>query len=166
MNKSNPQHTFRLVLSLLIALLFIGCNDNQPSETGHSSILTLDKSNIKTFASRCQKDYDSIHAGLIEHFNIAYKNNDGYGFADFRNNKWTPAYIEKKNFYADVYAHNEAFLKSSPIAPLFDRFDNLIYIGINLKNGLLNNDKELIDQTLAEAKVDQQLVHSIVAATQ
>jgi len=165
MTKSNSLHVFRLIFSLLIMMLFTACDQSSPNKTTTLAIPTLDNGTVKTFAIKFQEDYDKQLNSLLTQFDRAYKNNDSYSFTDFRNNKWTPAYIKHKNFYAEVYNQNKDFLKTSQITPLFQRFESLIYIGINLKNGLLDSDKTLIEQTLTEAKADQKLVHSIVAAT-
>ncbi|MBE0439028.1 MAG: hypothetical protein IBX57_04525 [Gammaproteobacteria bacterium] len=167
MNQSRQCSNFRFLIWIGLSLVLTACDGGSTSSdtTEPATIPEINAATVGRFLSDFKQDYDDSLNTLLQQFESAQKIDDAYSFVDFRNNKWTPAYINNKNFYAAVFEHNENYLKSSPIAPLFDSFDSLIYTGINLKNGLLNNDKGLIDQTLAEAKADQELVHSIVAAT-
>lgn len=167
MQQSNQCSNFRFLIWIGLSLVLTACDRGSTNSdtTERATIPEINAATVGRFSSDFKQDYDDSLNTLLQQFESAQKKDDAYSFVDFRNNKWTPVYINKKNFYSAVFEQNENYLKSSAIAPLFDRFDNLIYIGINLKNGLLNNDNGLIGQTLAEAKADQELAHSIVAAT-
>lgn len=157
----------RLLFWITLSLTIASCKNgnNNPSKDDSQTIPTLNKTTIGRFSLQFEKDYDDALNNLIKQFKIDQKNDDVYNFIDYRNIKWTPAYINKKTFYTAVFNKNKGYLEKSPIAPLFNQYEYLIYIGINLKHGLLDNDKTLIEQTLAEAKSNQELVHSIVAST-
>lgn len=69
---------------------------------------------------------------------------------------------KKKEFYDELLADNKTFLSSHPASELFVLFDSLIYIGIDLKNGLLDNDPERANKALARAKEAKSTVSAIL----
>jgi len=123
-------------------------------------IIDLNDANVKQFTQSLSKDYIKVQKDLLDSFYSHKKAGDSYGFTQYRNLKWTPAYIEKKDYYQAVLDKNRAYITTAGIKPLFLRFENLIYIGINLKNGLLNDDQALLKTTLAEASADKKIVES------
>ncbi len=158
----------KLVFLIALSVAVTGCNEQNKDTTSKAenpTIPVLNKTNIRAFSLNLQQDYDLSLNSLIEQFNLAQENGDSYSFVSYRNHKWTPVYMEKKDFYAAVFNQNKAYLETSSIAPLFNLFESLIYVGLNLKHGLLDNDKTVIEQALADAKNEQTLVHSIVAST-
>jgi len=56
---------------------------------------------------------------------------------------------------------NQQFLQAQAITPLFRVFDNLIYIGIDLKNSLSKHDPELMKKAYTDAAKDQKVVAKI-----
>lgn len=156
------QRNLKLLVWICLSIILTACNNNDSSgEKPAQAVTQLNSSNIAAFTSSFKKDYDDNLNALLKEFKLAQQNNDEYSFVDYRNNKWTPAYISKKNFYAKVYEDNSTYLKTSPITPLFNHFENLIYIGLELKNGLLDKDQDAINRALADAKAQQKSVHAI-----
>lgn len=161
MMSSLTGHRFIILFWLCLSLSLVSC-DKGPEKTAEEtkSIIVLDDATVKQFTQSLSKDYIKTQQELLVAFNSYKKAGDIYGFTKFRNNKWTPAYIEKKDYYQAVLDKNRAYISTAGIKPLFLRFENLIYIGINLKNGLLNEDQELLKTTLAEAAADKKIVES------
>jgi len=123
-------------------------------------IIELNDTNVKKFTQSLTIDYVNTQKALIDAFYSHKKSGDSFGFTQFRNHKWTPNFVEKKDSYQAVLDKNRDYISKVGIKPLFLRFENLIYIGINLKNGLLNNDQDLMKATLAEAAADKKIVES------
>lgn len=162
MKSSDQYRSFKSFIWIGL-LILTACNNNSSTNTVESSTIPeLNQANVAAFSSRLKQDYDTSLESLLQQFDVAQNNNDSYSFVDYRNNKWTPVYINKKDFYAAVSEKNKDYLTSSPIAPMFDYFEHLIYIGLDLKNGLLDNDQHMIEQALLDAKTHQKAVHALV----
>lgn len=160
---SSIKHLLNILLIVTASLFLTACgkSDQETNTDKAGSIPTLNDANIKQFTSDFSIDYIETQKSLLASFHSHQKANDSFGFTQFRNLVWTPAYIEKKNYYQATLDKNRSYIATTSIKPLFLRFENLIYIGINLKNGLLDEDQELITETLAEAKADKKLVVKI-----
>jgi hypothetical protein len=151
-----------LFLSLCLSFFIVACN--QKPETEKAEILQLNDSNIHAFSLSLGKDYYSIANKLITAFKKHKPSGDGYGFSQFRNNTWTPAYIKEKKFYQSVYQQNKAYINSSDTKPLFLAYENLIYIGVDLKNSLLDKNPELEKEALASLKQDKATIKATIKA--
>jgi len=139
----------------VLSLSLFGCDTADNKEVSVTKeITTLTDKNIKTFTKTLLKDYVEARSELLAQFKTFKKANDKYGFAKYRNHTWTPKYIEKKEYYNAVLDENRAYIDKAGVKPLFLRFENLLYIGVNLKNSLLNDDDELLQTTYAEIKED------------
>jgi len=147
-----------------ISLLLTACDKSgQDTEKAVKPILALSDANAKQFKVAFYKDYVKTQKALLEAFHRHQKAGDSFGFTQFRNTVWTPAFIEKKNTYQAILDKNRTYIDTASIKPMFLRFENLIYIGINLKNGLLDDDQELLKTTLAEASADKRIVKAIAS---
>ncbi len=70
--------------------------------------------------------------------------------------------MEKKRYYQAVYKQNKTYITSNNLTPLFLAYENLIYIGINLKNSLLDNNSALEKEALTSLKEDQATILKIL----
>mgnify|MGYP007022657695 CR=1 FL=1 len=159
-------HLLTIFLSLCLSMSLVSC-DKSPEKTVEKAkpILVLNDSNIKQFTQALHKDYVDTQKALLDSFYSHKKADDAHGFTEFRNYNWTPAFIVKKDYYQAVLDKNRSYVTRKAIKPAFLRFENLIYIGLNLKNGLLENDQEMIEKALAEAKADKKLVEFVAKSS-
>lgn len=154
---------FKRIFLMLIASIFLVACDKGAEDSNVTvadvPVPTLSDKNIKAFTRKMAKDYNVNLDSLVVAFNQAKKNDEAYTFVDFRNQKWTPDYIKQKDYYQKVLAKNAAYLSKSPAKSLFDAFENLIYIGVNLKNALLDNDEVKLQAQLEEINKEKTLVN-------
>lgn len=158
-------HPFlQISISMLFMLLLMGC-DNANSPAPHSpkqnKATELSSKNINEYANEMANSYISIQEQLLKHYQQAKQSNNTYDFIQYRNHKWTPEYMSMKTRYSRDFEHNKAFLEKQPSAPLFAIYENLIYIGLDLKNGLLEDDEARQKTALEEAEKDKQQVINI-----
>ena len=156
MTISSASFLIRLVLSLMFALTISACDKPEPAP--EMKIIVLNNGNIHSFQQSFLQDYVKNRNALLSQFKAFKKAKDSYGFTQYRNYKWTPVYIEKKNYYQAVFKKNEAYINKASLKPLFLKFNNLLYIGVNLKNALLDNNDELLKSTYAEIKADHAVI--------
>ena len=151
-------------IPMLFTLFLIGC-DNADSPAPHSpkqnKATELSSKNINEYANEMANNYINIQQKLLKHYQQAKQSNNTYDFIQYRNHKWTPEYISLKTRYSRDFEHNKAFLEKQVSAPLFTLYENLIYIGLDLKNGLLEDDQARQQTALEEAEQDKQLAISI-----
>jgi len=144
--------------------LFLAACDKSSQDTEKAKpIPTLSDANIKQFKVNFYNDYAKTQKALLDKFYSHQKAGDSYGFTQFRNVVWTPKFIEKKDAYQAILDKNRKYIDTTSIKPMFLRYENLIYIGINLKNGLLDGDQELLKTTLAEAAADKKIIKAIAS---
>ena len=169
-NTNFSQHTpyfFKLnflLLCLCLSLFLVGCSDNSSeNETAPvTEILELNADNIDEFTLTFANTYLNTVDTLLTEFKKYKKANDPYGFARYRNFHWTPKYIEKKDYYLATIEKNRDFLETSKVKPLFDKFENIIYYGIDLKRSLLEKDRKLLDETVAALKDQEAVVNAVI----
>lgn len=164
---SKPKDVLSAFFAVALILSITACDNDTElgfTTTTKETVPTLTDQNINAFTQKFATDYFSNLDGLLINFHAAYGSDDEYQFINYRNQKWTPAYIKEKHYYATVFEQNKAYLDKSVITPMFNCFENLIYIGLDLKKGLLNKDPELIEQTIVEANADKKLVNSIITS--
>jgi hypothetical protein len=152
-----------LILGLFFTFFLSGCNESADTSSSITIVIpTLTNGSIKAFIHSLSKDYSATSSNLVTAYN-SYKNSgDSFGFTQFRNQKWTPAYMEKKRYYQAVYKQNKTYITSNNLTPLFLAYENLIYIGINLKNSLLDNNSALEKEALTSLKKDQATILKIL----
>jgi len=153
-----------ILLSLAASFLLAAC-DSSDDKAAPVEIIELSSANIDAFTVEIANDYLTTVDSLVTEFKKHKKANDAYGFTQYRNYYWTPAYIEKKDYYSAVIEKNRDFLSNSKIRPLFNKFDNLIYFGVDLKNSLLEKDRKLLDKTMAGLKQEKADVIVVLKAT-
>lgn len=154
----------KIILIFIMSIFLIACDKGSDDLKGTTMVVpTLTDTNIKGFTINMAKDYNALLNSLVVAFNKAQKNEDDvYKFVDYRNVTWTPKYIKKKDYYQKVLAHNASYLSKSPSKPLFGVFENLIYIGVHLKNALLDKDDEKLKEQIAQMKKDKAIVNRII----
>lgn len=155
-------------LLLMLCLWLSACDQldltPKPSSLTNTSndLIQLNSNNIDTFTIEFAQTYLSTLNELLVAFKKYNNPDSSYQFVQFRNNQWTPQYIKNKNHYQAVLQHNASFLEQSTSRPLFDHFEGLIYIGLDLKKGLLDGRPALIKQALKKAKRDRLQVNAIL----
>tara|TARA_R110001606_G_scaffold361754_7_gene515437 strand:+ start:359219 stop:359722 length:504 start_codon:yes stop_codon:yes gene_type:complete len=156
------KHVF---LMTVMGVLLAACDQNaEDSKVTEVEVVapTLSDKNIQSFTLKMAEDYNANLDSLMVGFHQAKKEDDAYKFVNFRNQQWTPNYIKQKDYYQTVLARNAAYLSNSPSRPLFDKFESLIYIGINLKNALLDDDNVKLQAQFAEIKKDKAIVNRLI----
>ncbi|MFT5760755.1 MAG: hypothetical protein ACI9LM_005542 [Alteromonadaceae bacterium] len=159
---AESKHIF---LMFLMSFLLVACNKSSDESEFTEVIVevpTLNDQNIKDFTIKMAKDYNELLDSLLLEFNVAKKAGDEYRFVNFRNHTWTPNYIEQKNYYQNVLAHNSSYLAKLPTRILFDKFEYLIYIGIELKNVLLDEDDVKLQEQLAAITKNKVTVDGLI----
>lgn len=159
---AESKHIF---LIFLISIMLVACNkssDDSVVTEVEQEVPTLSDNNIKDFTIKMAKDYNASLDSLLAGFNAAQKDGDEYQFVTFRNSKWTPNYIKKKDYYQNVLAHNSSYLAKSPTKILFDQFEYLIYTGIELKNLILDKGDVKSQDLFAAIRKDKALVNELI----
>ncbi len=149
-----------IFLWLFLSIFISACGQKTGSEK--AEIPQLDDSNIHAFSFSLGKNYYSTSNKLLVAFKAHKQSGDSYAFTQFRNNTWTPAYIKEKKFYQAVYQKNKAYINSSNAKPLFLAYENLIYIGVDLKNSLLDKNFELEKKALVSLRQDKATIKAIL----
>ncbi|MBL1321354.1 MAG: hypothetical protein COA63_009900 [Methylophaga sp.] len=151
-----------IFLWLCLSFFIVACGQKPSAEK--AEMPQLNDSNIHAFSLSLSKDYYNTVDKLITAYKSHKQSDDSYGFTQFRNNTWTPAYIKEKKFYQSVYQQNKAYINASNTKPLFLAYENLIYIGVDLKNSLLNKNGDLEKEALASLKQDKTSIKAILNA--
>lgn len=155
----------QIIFMFFMSLLLVACNENSDDSDVIEiavEVPTLSDKNIKDFTIKMVKDYNVILNSLLVEFNSAKKEGNEYQFVNFRNYTWTPNYIRQKNYYQSVLAHNAAYLSKSPSRVLFDKFEYMIYIGIDLKHALLDKDDVKLHEQLVVINKDKNIVNGLI----
>ncbi|WP_261843188.1 hypothetical protein [Aliamphritea ceti] len=128
-------------LILLTLLMVSACNQETAEEKAMRMAPTLTDNNVRKFVSIAGKDYDQI----LDRLEVAYDKykaeEDSLGFIGYRNTKWTWEYIELKNHYAAVLKKNRKFVASHSLQPIFDQYEGILLIGLDLKHALTENNR-------------------------
>ena len=155
-------HRFIILLALCISFTLTSCGKSSEDATEKvKPVIILNDANIKQFTQTLAKDYITTQKSLLDAFYSHQKSGNAYGFTQYRNSTWTPTFIEKKDYYQTVLNKNRDYITKKSIKPLFLRFENLIYVGVNLKIGLLDENQDLIKETLTEAAEDKKIVSTL-----
>jgi len=154
-------HLLTIFLSLCLSITLVSCDKSEKIVEKEKPIPVLNDDNVKQFTLALANDYEKTQKELLDGFYRYKKAGDSYGFTKFRNGDWTPAFIQKKDYYQAVLNKNRSYITRKALKPAFLRFENLLYIGLSLKNGLLNDDQEMIQAALVEAKADKKLVEFV-----
>lgn len=150
---------------LFISLFLSACGEAEKEAIAIKKEITeLSDKNKNSFVKRFTKEYSVTLNDLIASFDKARKSGKHYDFIRYRNHTWTPAYKKRKDHYQTVLEKNQAYILDNELSSLFKKFDSMIYIGIYLKNGLLNDDLKKIDKAFATAKKDHRVVKEYTTA--
>ncbi len=149
---------------LLISLFLTACGEqdktaSEPVKT--KEVLTLNGKNISSFTKSFSKEYFSTLDNLVNSFETARDSGKEYEFVKYRNQTWTPNFKERKDYYEAILKKNNAFIKKVGIKPLFEKFSGMLYVGVYLKNGLLDGDKEKLEKAFSIIEKDKKVVKAL-----
>ncbi len=162
-NRIRPLDRLRSALfGVLIGLSLLGCEPQAEQSQVPRSILTLNDTNDATFTRDFAQDYLTTLASLENAYHDYRQRDDANGFIRYRNLEWTPAYIEKKAYYQAVLQKNKPYIYRAAMNPLFDKFDRLITISVNLKHALLEHNETQWQQTEALIAADRLAVSGFI----
>lgn len=161
-----------LLIGFCMSLILVACGGDDKNESSKNeastpvteATLVLNADNIDKLSKQLAKDYFELIDDLLTSYKKYKKDEDGLAFSQYRNFHWTPAYMEKKNYYSAIYEQNKTVIEQSGLTPLFLNFENLIFHGINLKRSLLDNDQKLLTETMTQLKKDKATVSTVVKA--
>jgi hypothetical protein len=141
-----------VTLILLTSIICLtGCDSSQDSQEQPTAIIKLNANNIGSFTERMANNYLRTQKSLVDAYSAAKKAHDPQSFIDYRNHQWTEQYIVEKDRYAAIYQSNKALINDHSSATLFLLYEDLIYIGLDLKNGLMDNDDNREERALKAA---------------
>ncbi len=164
MDVKNVSLLLRVSIFMLFTFFLIACDDTNsptPQTPKQNKVTKLNSKNIDAYANEMANNYINIQDQLVQHYQQAKQTKNTFGFIQYRNHTWTPEYISLKTRYNRDFEYNKAFLEKQKSAPLFTIYENLIYIGLDLKNGMLEDDIERQQSALEAAKKDKQQVIDI-----
>jgi hypothetical protein len=147
-------------------VLDLSPKQTEPEAINATEIIILNKDNIDAFSVTFAQAYLESVDDLLAAFEKYNNDENSYKFVRYRNYQWTPNYIKKKDYYQAVLQKNQHFLAQSTFRPLFDYFEGLIFIGISLKKGLLDNNQPLIKKTLVTIEKDRSRVEALLKIAQ
>ncbi len=132
------RNTFMILLTLF---LVSACKQETPEEKAMRMAPTLTEQNVRKFVSIAGKDYDNILGQLETAYDKFKAEDDSLGFIGYRNTQWTWEYIELKRHYAAVLEKNRKFVASHSLQPVFDEYEGILNIGLDLKHALSEGNK-------------------------
>ena len=154
-----------LLSSMFISLLIVGCSQEQESlvqAKTETEIVILSKGNQKAFIHTMVSDYLLTTERLQQQFSEFEKTGDAYGFIEYRNQDWTPRYLEQKAFYQKVLHRNKAYVYRHQLEPLFQCYDELQKLALHLKHSLLDKDAALQKKAFERLQQDRQKVTALL----
>ncbi|MDO6562692.1 hypothetical protein Q4488_04780 [Amphritea sp. 1_MG-2023] len=143
--------TLLLSLSLLV---LSGCSPS-PEEQKNTAIVLIDKANPQVFVRHIVSEYLTLSDELVMQYQRYKAEDDAHGFILFRNNHWTPAYIDSKRGYDKTLFNQKAYIYRHQLNGVFDTFFELQQLSILLKHSLLNQDWHLEQQALQRISEDR-----------
>jgi len=164
--KQTDRQTFDykfLLLWICISLSLASCDNyfERPDAT-----LRLNNENINEFTGNFAHEYFDKLDRLLVAFETYKKADDSHGFIDFTNKAWDREYTNRNHYYQTVLEKNHLYISQKSIKPLFDKFEELLDIGLNLKYSLLNDDEAQSQTTLTTIKEDKRVVNTVIVLTQ
>ncbi|MDH5358268.1 MAG: hypothetical protein OEY48_01125 [Gammaproteobacteria bacterium] len=155
-------HLKYLLLLMIICLSLISCGDNNEEAQSSGNVKVLTDANVKNVVSALAGDYSLALDDLIYAFNKHKEAGTAFEFITYRNTKWTPNYIQRKNYYHDILENNMAYISKQNIKPLFIKFEELIFIGLDLKHALYNGDEERLERAVKTIEDDKKTINAIL----
>ena len=160
--KQTDRQTFdlkSLLFWICISLFLVSCGNNtEKSEV----ILLLNDENIDEFTVNFAYEYFDTLDRLVVAFRTYKQADDSHGFINFKNKAWNREYINRKRDYQTVLEKNRLYISKTSIKPLFDKFEALLYISLNLKDSLLNDSEAQSQTTLTTIKEDKRVVNAAI----
>jgi len=154
-----------LLSSLFISLLMAGCSQEYESQVGTKpevEIVILSKDNQKAFIRTMVSDYLLTSEQLQKKFSEFEITGDAYGFIEYRNQNWTPRYIEQKAYYQELLYRNKAYVYRNQLEPLFQCYDELQKLALHLKHSLRDKDTALKRAAFKRLKQDREKVTALL----
>jgi len=152
---------YKFLLLWICTSFFLASCDNyfeRPDAT-----LRLNNENINEFTANFAHEYFDKSNRLLVAFETYKKADDSHGFIDFANKTWNREYTNRNHYYQTILEKNRSYISQNSIKPLFDKFEELLDIGLNLKHSLLNDDEALSQTTLTTIKKDKRVVKTVIA---
>jgi len=160
--KQTDRQTFDykfLLLSICISFFLASCGDYfEKSE----ATLRLNNENINEFTANFAHEYFDTLDRLLVAFETYKKADDSHGFIDFTNKAWDREYTNRNRYYQTVLENNRRYISQKSIKPVFDKFEELLDIGLNLKYSLLDDDEAQSQTTLTTIKEDKRVVNTAI----
>jgi len=160
--KQTDRQTFDykfLLLWICISPFLASCGNHfeEPDDT-----LRLNNENINEFTANFAHEYFDTLDRLLVAFRTYKKADDSHGFIDFTNKAWDRKYTNRNHYYQTVLEKNRSYISQKSIKPLFDKFEELLDIGLNLKYSLLNDNEAQSQTTLITIKEDKRVVNTAI----
>lgn len=144
---------------ICISLFLASCGNN--FERSEATLL-LNNENINEFTVNFAHEYFDTLDRLLVAFGTYKKADDSHGFIDFTNKAWDREYTIRNHYYQTVLEKNRFYISQKSIKPLFDKFEELLDIGLNLKYSLLNDNEAQSQTTLTTIKKDKRVVNAAI----
>lgn len=154
---------FSALLIGLAVLLSAGCHDSSEVPSP-APVLELDTTDPQAFVRHIVSEYLVISEELVAQYQLFKETEDTQGFILFRNNSWTPAYIESKTHYNKILFNHKAYIYRQQLDGLFDIFFGLQPLSVLLKRSLLQQDWDLEQQAIARISADRLLMMKYLKA--
>ena len=158
-------HVRYLLLLMISCLCLASCDNNGEELFSSDKVLELNDANVKKVVSALAGDYSIALDDLIYAFNSHKKAGTPFDFITFRNTKWTPEYMSRKNHYHDILEKNMAYITDKKIKPLFIKFEELIFIGLDLKHALYDGDDERLKNAVTTIEKDKKAINATLKSS-
>ncbi|RTE66588.1 hypothetical protein EH243_05725 [Amphritea opalescens] len=155
---------FAGLLSLSV-LSITGCQEEpEPEPEAKPVVLTIDTTDPQAFVRHIVGEYLVITDQLVSQYQHFKAAKDTQGFILYRNNHWTPTYIDSKRSYEKTLFNQKAYIYRQQLNGLFDLFFELQKLSILLKHSLLKEDWGLEEQAMSRIAKDRLLMMKYLKA--
>lgn len=137
---------------LLLGLLFsVGCAEEEQAPQGYK----VTELNQVEFVREITADYLRLTDQIQLQYRVHKKTDDNDGYVLYRNQQWTPEYIDLKRKYEAVLNQSRAYVYRHQLDNLFDRFFDLHKLALHLKHSLQDKDWKLEQQAMKRLARDR-----------
>lgn len=152
------------VISRFISAVFIltgllllgGCTEDSQAPQGYE----VTELNQVDFVREITADYLRLTDQIQIKYQLHKKTSDADGYMLYRNQQWTPEYIDLKRKYESVLNKSKAYVYRHQLDNLFDRFFDLQGLALHLKHSLQKQDWDLEQQAMKRLARDREEVAS------